>query len=199
MVPVDPRAAIFGDIDQMVDTERGERWRSILGYEGIYEVSSLGTVRSLDREESWSYGANRFRSGRVMTPAHATNGYLVIKLRKNGQRQQRVVHRLVAEAFIEIPVSLMRPEVNHKNGLKQDNRVENLEWVSSSQNTRHALATGLMSVRRGESHHASKLTAIQVEEIRDAYGKGAKQADLAHQFGVNQTAISKIIRRTRWA
>jgi hypothetical protein len=101
-----------------------EQWRSIPGYEGIYQVSSEGRVKN-------AYG-------HVLKPEMARNGYKRIKFFDKKKFQ---VHRLVALAFIPNPDN--KEVVNHKNGIKTDNRVENLEWNTWSENVKHAYATGL--------------------------------------------------------
>lgn len=98
-----------------------EDWRDIPGYEGKYQASSLGNIRSLDRGE--------------LKPFKSRDGYLVATLQKNGQRYRTGAHRLVALAFLPNPEN--KPQVNHKNGVKTDNRPENLEWVSCSENNLH--------------------------------------------------------------
>ena len=105
-----------------------ESWKDIPGFEGAYQVSNLGRVRSLDRRDRLG---RRFR-GRVLILQKYPNGYLHVAL---GRGPQHLVHRLVAGAFLQ-NASRLR-EVNHKNGNRADNRLENLEWVSSSDNKKH--------------------------------------------------------------
>lgn len=123
-----------------------EQWKPVVGYEGIYEVSDLGRVRSLDR----TVARNGPQQGQLsvlsviggLRRAHVTpKGYLRIQLVKDGDRKNWMVHRLVATAFIPNPAAL--PEVNHKSGDKSDNSVSNLEWVTASGNLIHAYETGL--------------------------------------------------------
>lgn len=115
-----------------------EEWRSVVGYEGLYEVSSLGRLRSLDRtteaNNRWGNIAPRKYSGRLLKSHMTTNSY-ESRVFARGEKHH-LVHRLVAEAFIPNPMSLS--EVNHKNGVRSDNRVANLEWVTSSENKRHS-------------------------------------------------------------
>ncbi len=119
-----------------------EEWRSIIGFEGYYEVNNFGDVRSIDRLilRDGTQG-NMVRKGQARKPHVTPKGYLRIQLSKNGEYHNFQVHRLVAEAFISNPEN--KPEVNHRNGNKQDNHVDNLEWVTTSENQIHAYGNGL--------------------------------------------------------
>lgn len=125
-------------------------WRQIEGYEGYYEVSDEGSVRSVDRFITDSNGNTRFLRGSIMKLSEATrrdntNGYLVVNLHKNHKSSVIPVHVLVASAFI--PNEQNKPTVNHKDGNKHNNRVSNLEWSSYSENNTHAIETGLRKPR----------------------------------------------------
>lgn len=111
--------------------EVSAEWIDVLGYEGKYQVSSDGQVRSLDRLSSHG---RRIRG--VMLSQMKLKGYPAVHLSKNGNIKMCTVHRLVATAFL--PASKGRTQVNHKNGIKTDNRVENLEWCTPSENERHS-------------------------------------------------------------
>ena len=105
-----------------------EEWRPIVGYEGLYEVSNTGQVRSLDRYDN----RNCFRKGKVLSPGKNTKGYLFVILTCNGKRKTINVHRLVTEAFLPNPDNL--PEINHKDEDKTNNSVDNLEYCDRSYN-----------------------------------------------------------------
>lgn len=109
-----------------------EIWRDIPGYEEIYKISNLGRIKSLHRDRI---------KGQILNPAKNNRGYLRLGLSGNGKVRYDSVHRLVAEAFIPNPKNL--PEVNHIDGNKLNNRVENLEWVTKGENQIHAYKTGL--------------------------------------------------------
>ena len=122
-----------------------EEWRDVVGYEGYYQVSSLGRVRSVDRYTKAGYGSTKLSPGKMMSvSANKRNGYIEVGLRKNGNKKQFGVHRLVAQAFIPNPDNLRY--VDHINGDKHDNRVENLRWVTAKQNIRYAIELGLMDI-----------------------------------------------------
>lgn len=109
-----------------------EEWRPIEGYEGLYEVSNTGQVRSLDMYVKSRYGNYRLHKGKVLSPAKDTNGYLKVNLCYDGKDKIIRVHRLVAQAFIPNPDNLL--EVNHKDEVKSNNCVENLEWCDRKYN-----------------------------------------------------------------
>ena len=111
-----------------------EIWRPIEGYEGLYEVSSYGRVRSLDKYVKSGYGSYRLRKGKILSPGIRPDGYLVVSL----QYKMFRVHRLVAQAFILNPDNL--PQVNHKDENKANNRVDNLEWCDSKYNNNYGTA-----------------------------------------------------------
>lgn len=120
-----------------------EEWRDVKGYEGLYQVSSIGRVKALPyvRDVKYSNGrAERRRYKERDRKAHKNmHGYMVLPLSNGGSIVNKQVHRLVAEAFIPNPEG--KEQVNHKNGEKDDNRVENLEWVSRYENSIHAVYT----------------------------------------------------------
>ena len=110
-----------------------EEWRSVVGYEGLYEVSNTGQVRSLDRYvKGKSY---RLHKGKVLSPGKNSRGYLSAVLSYNGKHKAITVHRLVAEAFLPNPDNL--PEINHKDEDKTNNSVDNLEWCDRSYNNNY--------------------------------------------------------------
>ena len=106
-------------------------YKSIKGYEGFYEINELGKVRSVDRTLECKDGSTRKRKGKELKLSIDKYGYFVIGLRKNGIHKMVKVHRLVAEAFLPNVDNL--PEVHHKNHDRKDNRVHNLQWVTSAE------------------------------------------------------------------
>lgn len=111
-------------------------WKDIPGYEGLYQVSDGGMVRSVDRTAKvmsrWGFAVTRSLKGRVLSTSAFPNGYMKVSL---GRDNCQLVHRLVALAFIDGDTSM---QVNHKNGIRSDNSVENLEWVTCSENHLHS-------------------------------------------------------------
>lgn len=153
-------------------------WRQI--GDSKYDVSDEGLVRS-----RW------FGEERPMRLTPYANGYLMVHLRINGKRTTRTVHSLVAEAF-KIKDKLSGYEVNHINGNKHDNRAENLEYVSRSQNVVHAINVLGVKRARGEASGASKLTEIDVRNIRIELANGGTHRSVGSKHGVSFTTIRHI-------
>ncbi|MEP7377605.1 MAG: NUMOD4 motif-containing HNH endonuclease [Chitinophagaceae bacterium] len=120
-----------------------EIWRSIRGFEWIYEISNTGIVRSVDR---WSYHPENkqahYLKSKRLKPRINNCGYVDVRLFKNGKIVTRFIHRLMAEAFI--PKLPEKEEINHIDGVKTNNSIENLEWVTHQENMAHAYKLGLI-------------------------------------------------------
>lgn len=132
-----------------------EIWKDIDGYEGLYQVSTQGRVRSLDRvgDRGWNY------KGKILKPSINPNGYCVVGLFKNGTQKKNMVHRLVAEAFIPNPNN--KPYCDHISTIKTENRVENIRWVTHKENMNNPLSIKQRKehtewCKRGEEHHSNK-------------------------------------------
>jgi NUMOD4 motif/HNH endonuclease len=177
-----------------------ETWRPIAGWEGMYEVSSLGRVRSLDRTVSHSAFGSCFCKGRILTQAVAHHDYRRVSLRQDSPKKtkNRFVHVLVAEAFIPNPEH--KPQVNHKNGKqKWNNVISNLEWATEAENKQHASENGL--VAWGERNAGNKVSQAVVRKIRRIYKgrKGPSQWDIGDMFGISQSAVSAILLHKSWS
>lgn len=166
---------------------RQEVWRDIPGWEGHYQASTFGNIRSLTRTRR----DGRIEPGKMMTLRKKKNGYMQTAFRLDRKRFWYTAHRLVALTFI---VNDKNAEyVNHINCVKDDNRVENLEWMTIRQNTDHALENDLYC--RGEDVSNSKLTAEQAREIK--FSK-ERTGTLVSRFGVERHTISNIRSGKTW-
>lgn len=174
-------------------------WAAVAGYDGFYEVSKRGRVRSVDRVVLRGKVRQPVK-GRILKPGkNAKTGYLHVCLCRRGKMKFHYVHRLVAEAFIPNPDDL--PEVNHKDLDKSNNAASNLEWKTHSGNKIHASENGVVFGRpmRGEEAGNAKLTWRKVRSIRRKYTTGRySQKTLAAGYGVSQPTIGHIVRQETW-
>lgn len=160
--------------------------KNVVGYEGLYVVDENGNV--------FSVLSNRYKK-----PIKMASGYLYVHLHNgDGKGKLKRIHRIVAEAYLDNPCNYT--QVNHKNGNKQDNHVNNLEWCSNVQNMQHAIKHGLFKTA-GENNPSAKLNWEQVIEIRKEYIYRDKQHGtraLAKKYGVTNVMIGKIVRGECW-
>jgi hypothetical protein len=156
-----------------------EIFKDIEGYDGLYQVSNLGRVKSF----------NKNKKGKLLTPTFNRKGYTMVHL--SGDVNKNItIHRLVAQAFLPNPEN--KPQVNHINGVKHDNRCENLEWNTPSENLLHAHRIGLAKGHsiKGEYHPLSKpVVQMTLDNIIVSNFAGASEA--ARQIGINQGGISQ--------
>lgn len=124
-----------------------EIWKDIKEFRGLYQVSNLGRVKSIDRTTIYNTGAIRTTKGKILSIGKNKLGYSQVSLSKHDKQYSRRVHRLVAEAFILNPNN--KTQVNHIDGNKENNKVENLEWCTKSENELHAYKMGLKKSRKG--------------------------------------------------
>lgn len=176
-----------------------EIWKSISGYEGLYEVSNLGNVRSIDRVVQSRWGDCKIK-GRTLKPGITKQGYFIVVLSKSGVMTALRKGRLVALAFIPNPEN--KPEVNHKKGIKTDDRVSALEWSTSSENIIHARdklhMNNFFSKRRPPANQI--LTDAKVIEIRSRYkNEKITQVQLGKEYGVTNAAINLVINRKNFS
>lgn len=184
--------------DSMTDQQKiewlGEEWRPIFRYRGMYWISNLGNVRSYKNN-----GFSPTQKPRTLKfNVRRGSGYRYVQLRRRGKTYMHKVSRLVAEAFLPNPLDL--PIVNHKDGVKTNDKTTNLEWCTQSHNLCHAYRTGLKIPVRGIDSKHAKLTEENVREIRKKYGSGSScsMRDLARQFNVCHTTIISIIKYSKW-
>lgn len=150
-----------------------EEWKDIIGYEGYYQVSNHGRVRGVDRSVYSNNGGYRFCKGRLLTVTKKQNGYIRAELTKCNRKRKILVHRLVASAFIPNPSS--KKYINHINGDKADNRVENVEWCTHQENMQHALATGL----RKRAYNCRTIVDTCLQVVYQSIEEAAKANDIS--------------------
>lgn len=167
--------------------EQVEIWKDVVGWEGLYQVSNLGNVRSYPKLNKT--GKPNKMKGKVLKTTMGFS-YLYVQLCR---QNVKVVsnHILVAKAFCENPNS--KPFVNHINGVKIDNRAVNLEWVTAKENSQHAIEIGLTPI--GENKKSAKLKNDEVREIRKDYDrKVGSVLKLAKKYGVKKDVIKDVLR-----
>ena len=175
---------------QGVDYTMIEEWREIEGFDGFYQISNTGKVRSQGDNRGNKSGKWRLRS---LSKTH--DGYLKVRLIHKKKDKTCRVHVLVARAFIPNPDNF--DTVNHKDGDKTNNHVDNLEWTNRSQQMIHAYQNGLKKAVRGSENSQAKLTDDDVRYIRTHYKRQSREfgtVALGKKFGVTNVVIGKIIR-----
>lgn len=171
----------------MRESQSGEVWREVPGYEGRYEVSDLGNIRSWINRHG-----QRRTEPQILSHCPSPSGYHRAVLSLNGNVKTLRIHRLVALVFLGEPPS-DDYQVNHINGIKTDNRVVNLEWATATQNIRHAInVLGKHLGPTSEQSHMAKLNPSQVIEIRSLLAEGLSLQDIAGRYGVHFATISAI-------
>lgn len=150
-----------------------EVWKDIEGFEGLYQVSNMGRVRSLDRKDK----NGQFRNGRVLADKHNNRGYHTVALHRDGNTKYRFVHRLVAETFIPNLDGL--PEINHKDEDKTNNTVSNLEWCSRSYNNTYG--TRLERVAKALECPIYAITSSGKRRYFDSVNEAARVLGLKRQ------------------
>ncbi|MGV1049172.1 MAG: NUMOD4 domain-containing protein [Solirubrobacterales bacterium] len=176
-----------------------EQWRPANGFVGYYEVSNLGNIRSLDRNvpttNRWG-SCWRFCKGQSIRPRVNRWGYEQVSLTITGTKAVTIsVHKLVALAFVG-PKPSARSMVNHKDGVKTHNQVSNLEWVTQSENTVHAVRSGL--IKTGEQSVSTRLSAKQVHDIRSRRASGEYLRAIAADYGMSVSGIHAIATGKNW-
>lgn len=167
-----------------------EIWKDVVGYEGLYQVSNMGNVRSLDRIDK----VGRLRVGRLLKPATYNNGYKRVMFSYDTKEKSFLVHRLVAEAFIDNPNNY--PIINHKDENPSNNRVENLEWCTVKYNNNYG--TVKERIKKANINHPNKSKQILQYTLDGEFLKEYPSAmEVERQIGFRQGCISRVCRGER--
>lgn len=184
-----------------------DEWQDIPGYEGLYQASISGFIKSLDRTVKCRGSKQRVIPGRIIKSHKKNNGYIFVRLTKNKKSKNKYLHRLVLKAFSN--KNEWKDTVNHIDGNKENNCLSNLEWASRSENLKHAYKNGLNKVteyqksqtskaNRGSKQHFSRLSEENIPEIRDLYSSGMTYEQIGEKYSVHRETIGNIIRGNTW-
>lgn len=155
-----------------------EIWKDVVGYEGLYQVSNKGNVRSLDRKVNYLHGT-KINKGKMLKPGNNADGYLFVTLSKNNVVRPARINRMVATAFIPNPNNL--PSVNHKDKNRTNNNVENLEWCTVEYNNRYSNA----------------IKIVQYDMSGNPVAEWDAISDAARETGINLSNIAQCCRGFR--
>lgn len=174
-----------------------EYWVGINGYEGLYEISNFGRIKRLSRMAIDYMGRDIFLVEKIMKESK-TKEYPKVILSKNGDQFNKMIHVLLADAFIPNPLNL--PYINHKNGIKHDYRLQNLERCTGSENVLHSInVLGNPMGVKGEKHYLSKLTNIQRMEVYDKYkSKNMSLKSICDEYNVSRATVLQIVHKLNY-
>jgi hypothetical protein len=173
--------------------KKNEIWKSVEEYEGLYDISNLGRLKRL----SYTYYSpfvGKVKIKEKIINGAKKDGYRQALLLKDGESKFKMIHRLVAVAFLEYDKD--RLIINHKNTIRHDNRADNLEWCTNKENIVHAHNFGHITMPKGDENVNSKISEKDVEYIRKNEDNKS-QIELSEQFNISQSLISKIINNKR--
>jgi hypothetical protein len=165
----------IGVINQM------EVWKDVIGYEGLYKVSSIGAVKSMDRISTYMTGRKRRLKGRILNIVTNQFGYVYYGLIKDGVVRNKFAHRLVLDAFSTNPEN--KEQVNHINGIKTDNRVENLEWATAFENQQHRFNT---------LGHISSMRKLNKNAVFDILSNRKKNSNHTEKYNISRGTVTNV-------
>ncbi|MDB5240087.1 MAG: Slash 96 [Spirosoma sp.] len=171
-------------------------WRDIPGYEGLYQASNYGTIMSMPREWIGPKGLRKI-GGIVLKPCILSNGYHQVCLYKNKKSAKHSTHSLVMLTFVG-----PRPDgysINHIDGHKQNNRIDNLEYCTYAQNNTHAIETGLRDPKAINKQQSNFIADSTVYKARELFDGGLRICEVARQLNIHPGIIQRIVRRKSYA
>lgn len=184
----------------MMMASKREIWKDIPGYEGFYQASNLGRIRRNSKEIFRKNGYRIPPKIHIMKRVNTAQGYASVILSMLGVRKQKMSHRLVLMAFSGRDMPGF--ECNHIDGNKQNNDIRNLEWVTRSENMKHAFRTGLSKIPTnqvsGEKHCKAVLNWSKVNKIREMLSNGAKQREVSELFGIATATVYQVKNGLTW-
>lgn len=163
-----------------------EIWKDIPGYEELYQASDLGRIKSFPKHTIVFY---------KILKNNNSNGYLTVKLCKNKQVKTKKAHRLIGLTFIPNPEN--KPHINHKRGIKTDNRVTEIEWNTILENNIHAFKLGLKKPKKSIDCNFTKLSEYEIKQIKENKNN-FNQRELGELYNVSQSNISYIVNNKTW-
>lgn len=166
---------------------KDEIWKDIPGYEEYYQISNHGRIKSLNRISC----QNHIIEEKIRKATLDQDGYYKIILTVNGNVRSFFVHRIVATVFIPNVDNL--PQINHKNCIKIDNRVENLEWTTSSENILHAFHMGVKN-QKGEKNNSSKFRDVDIMGMKEMYNKNKNKEEIIKKFNISKSYLTRILK-----
>lgn len=173
-----------------------EIWKDVNGYSGLYQVSNLGRVRSVDRMITYSDGRNFKYKQKILNWNIGTKSRrCYVHLYQNSKRKGMLIHRLVAIAFLENPLNL--PEINHIDGNTLNNQVSNLEWISHLDNMQHGFRTGLIN-NTGVLHGNNKYTEDQILKVIGLIKEGSTSIQIEKLTNVKAATVNAIRKGSQW-
>jgi hypothetical protein len=168
-----------------------EQWKDIPGYEGFYQASTSGRIRSIDRCVVQRNDSTQLKKGKILSPSINRTGYSFCALSKNNILKGFPLHKLISITFLgDTPFNYR--EINHIDGVKTNNHIDNLEWTTRSKNINHAIKLGLLKYKKGEDHFSSKFSNTEMFEIMAERLSGKTLVELGKKYHVFPSTISRI-------
>ena len=170
-----------------------ENWKEVLGYEGLYLVSSYGRIKTIEKKVKHYKGGFSLLKEKILKSRLNRYGYERITLWKEGKMTTMSIHRLVLTSFI--PNLINKPQINHINGIKTNNELKNLEWCTNKENINHADSSLLRDIK-GEKYKRSKITNLDVLWIRES---NLSNLEIREKYNISRSQVSKIKNNTAWS